>query len=395
MPLYEDENTTRENLFELRRRNICSVCRGALDVFLDVDKGKAFLACRDWRRTHHEGIEREALPLLEKNLPTRREEMVEELGKEKATALQKYEGVVSLTRVQAIEILETIWPGAPEVEVKKAAIICHQYGLNPLMKHLFLIPFKKRNRKGEIIGEEWVTVLGISSNRLIARRDHNYSYLDLTPRRMTEEEQNKINGEVDNGKIWALTKLKDVETGVEAIGVGSWPTNEEPYGVEKGNTKLNMACIRSEREALDRLYPADMPHGVEVMEEKYIDAKYTLLAEGGEKTDAQGETEGRGGRAAVVSPPKEETKQKSRGEPPAAEPDMIEGEGFSIDLTWLNQSLKDIKWSEVATKTFLVSRYKVDGKGTIPDILRRLTRAQAENFTNEINSRLEKQQRLL
>lgn len=281
--IYEDDSTTREKLFELRKRNRCQQCGGRLDVFMDFDRGKAFLACADWRRTHHEGIEREASPPLEKNIPTRREEMVEELGEEKATKLERYEGVVSLTRAQAMEILKTIWPKAPEIEVMKAGIICHQYGLNPLMKHLFLIPFKRRE-EGRVVGEDWVTVLGISSNRLIARRRHNYTYLDLTPRRMAKEEEEKINGEVDNTRVWAITKLKDLDTGAEAMGIGSWPKDEEPYGVDKGNTKLNMACVRSEREALDRLYPAEMPQGVEVMEEKFIGADYSLISPGVDET---------------------------------------------------------------------------------------------------------------
>jgi hypothetical protein len=316
MAIYEDEKLTREDLFELRKKNICSVCRGALDVFLDVDKGKAFLACSDWRRTQHQGIERVAQPPFEPNILTRREEMVEQLGKDKATQLERYGGVVSLTKAEAIEILKTIWPNAPEIEVLKAGIICHQYGLNPLMRHIFLIPFKKR-KEGKVIGEDWAVVQGIGSNRLIARRRHNYSYLDMTPRRMTEEEQQRVNGEVDDTKIWALTHLKDMDTGAEAIGVGSWPVDETPYGTEKGNTKLNMACIRSEREALDRLYPAEMPQGVEVMEEKYIDAKFTLL-DGGERAALAAE-ESKDKAQAAVAPPSEVKSQKIAGAPPTAE----------------------------------------------------------------------------
>ena len=382
MPIYEDETTTREKLYELRRRNRCQVCRGALDVFMDVDKGKAFLACQDWRRTHHQGIERVAQPPFEPNIPTRREDVVEELGEKKAVVLEKYEGVVSLTRAQAMEILKTIWPEAPEVEVLKAAIICHQYGLNPLMKHIFLIPFK-RKKEGKVIGVDWVVVQGIGSNRLIARRKHNYSYLDLTPRRMTEEEQQRINGEVDDTRIWAITKLKDMETNAEALGVGSWPIDEVPYGTEKGNTKLNMACIRSEREALDRLYPAEMPQGIEVMEEKYIDAKYTLLAEGGGGKAAASAEGGKEKTLAAVTPPTEDKSSKIADAPPAA----AEGEGFHIDLTWLSESLKEIKWTEDTCKTFLIGKYKIDGTGTLTEVLQRLTRKQAEEFTRELTER--------
>lgn len=387
--IYEDERLTREDLFNLRKTNKCAVCGGMLNVFLDMDTHKAYLACNSDQT--HQGIEREAPPPFEPNIPTRREMMVEQLGEEKATKLERYEGVVSLTRVQAMEILKTIWPLAPEIEVVKAAIICHQYGLNPLMKHIFLIPFKRR-REGKVISEDWVAVMGISSNRLIARRQHNYSYLDLTPRRMTEEEQEKINGEVDDTKIWAITKLKDIGTGAEAMGVGSWPLDEVPYGTEKGNTKLNMACIRSEREALNRLYPAEMPHGIEVMEEKYIDAEYTLKAKvkspkGSDKTGVPAEVVSGGEKlgAQVLSLPK--PGEKIAGAPSAD----LETEAFSIDPDWLRESLIELNWTEDTTKTFLVSRYKVSPDGTLPEVLGRLTHEQAEDFTNQINSRLEKQ----
>ncbi|GAI68259.1 unnamed protein product [marine sediment metagenome] len=153
--------------------------------------------------------------------------MVEELGKEKSTRLMKYEGVVSLTQKGATEVLETIWPDAPEVEVFKAAMVCHQYGLNPLMHHLFLIPFKRR-RQGRVVGEDWVTVLGIKATRLIAHRHGDFSYLDDTPRVMTDEEQKRIYGSVDSTKIMAITKLKDSK-GNEASGYGAWPLGEEPY----------------------------------------------------------------------------------------------------------------------------------------------------------------------
>ena len=396
MPLYEDENRTREDLFELRKKNRCQVCRGMLNVFLDQETGRAFLACNDWLQTHHQGIEREAPPPFEPNILTRREIMVEELGKEKATSLEKYQGVVSLTREQAIYVLQTIWPEAPEVEVIKAAMVCAQYGLNPLWRHIFLIPFKKRNKKGEVIGVEWRIIRGIGADRLMAQRRHHFSYLDLSPRRMTEEEQTKIRGEVDNSKIWAITKLKDMDTGAETMGIGSWPTDEKPYGVEKGNTKLNMACIHSERQALDRQYPGEMPQGVEVMDEKYIEGDYTLLAQSGEKIGAKVEEGGGGKKPAAISlsPQKGE---KPGEAPPTAEhaKEKIEGEGFYIDLPWLGESLNVLKWTNETAKTFLVSKYKVSPQGTLEDVIKRLTREQTEDFVNEIQSKTQKQLELL
>jgi len=324
------------------------------------------------------------------NLKGRQKEMEEKLGTEKATKLMKYEGVVSLTKAGAMEVLQTIWPEAPEVEVLKAALICHQYGLNPLMKHLFLIPFK-RHQKGMVVGEDWVTVLGIKANRLIAHRAGGFSYLDNTPRVMTKEEQKRIFGEVDDKRLWAITKLRDSK-GNDAQGYGSWPKDEDPYGVEKGNTKANMAFIRSERNALDRLFPGEMPQGVEVIDEEYIESEYTSAKpEGGEKQKQEDELskkdESRGRSTATVSPPPKAEKAPKTGAPPAE----LEAEGFRIDLTWLKESQKALKWSDDTLKTFLVSQYKVSPQGTPEDVLRRLTREQAEDFVNQIDSRRQKQ----
>jgi len=420
MPIYEDETRTRDELFELRKWNRCQVCRGPLGVFLDPENHRAFLACWDWPRTHHKGIEREAEPrgLETLNIPTRREIMVEELGEKKTNALEKYVGVVSLTKVQAMDIMRTIWPEAPDLEVLKAAMLCAQYGLNPLMKHVALIKFKRRNRKREVIGEDWVTVMEISSNRLIARRRHNYSYLDLSPRRMTEKEQTKINGEVDNTKVWALTHLRDVDTAAEVFGAGFWPLDEEVHGAEKGNTKLNMAKIRSERQALNRLYPAEMPQGVEVMEGKYIEGEFTQVTEappsktGSEekpdvlgKIETRGEEEiggrtedggGAGGKPAATnsSEQKGDKPPKSGGGPPAAEraaADQIEGAGFSIDPEWLDEALRLIKWPEDTTKSWLGTKFKVDTKGDLKrEVLPRCTKEQAEAFVAEVQTRLSK-----
>jgi len=352
------------------------------------------------------------------NLKGRREQMEEELGKERANKLAKYEGVASLTQVQARDILKTIWPKAPDVEVLKAALICHQYGLNPLMKHIFLIPYKNK-KEGTV---DWVTQQGIKSNRLIAQRKHHYSYMDLTPRRMTEDEQRKINGEIDNSKIWALTLLKDMDTGAEAPGVGSWPKDEDPYGKEKGNTKLNMACIRSERAALDRQYPGEMPEGVSVIDEEYIDAEYTVLDEkepgekgvkGTPKSPKSPKTTGKkASEAEIKCGAKQEgtggVTEQETGEADA--PDFIEtetsskkseasaadivGDGFNIDLQWLKDALSDLKWNDNTCKTFLVSQYKVSPQGTLEDVIKRLTREQAEDFVKQINKKLEKQSSL-
>lgn len=65
----------------------------------------------------------------------------------------------------------------------------------------------------------------------------------------------------------------------------------------------------------------------------------------------------------------------------------IEGEGFNIDLTWLNKTLKAIKWTEDTAKTWIASNLKVDTQGKLTDVISRLSREQAERFTRELQER--------
>ncbi len=409
MPIYEEEGRlTREDLLDLRKRNKCQQCGGMLNVFLDFDADKAFLACNDWHRTHHEGIEREPSRyekegLASLNIPTRREIMVGEYGPEKTQALDRYIGTAAITKRIATEIVETLWGEAPAIEKTKAILLCQTYQLNPLMKHIYLIGYKRRDKAGKYMVEDgefvmdWSIQIGIGATRLMAQRKHNYSYLDMTPRKATQEEIDKILGDTaDPNSIYGFVHIKDIATGAEAFGLRGIPKNERIKGEEKGNTHLNMACVRAERLALDRQYPGEMPQGVEVVDERYIEAEYHLVTEpppskqGGEKIgESAGEEKGGVGKPGTTSfsPPKQET-QNFAGMPPV----QPEGEGFSINLEWLGESQKVLKWSDDTCKTFLISKYKVSPQGTLLDVLSRLTREQAEDFSEEIQQRVSQKQ---
>lgn len=384
MPLYEGEEVTRDDLEKIRRTGRCQVCGARLNIYLDPGSGKAFVACWDWLRTHHEGIEREVIP-YEVNIPTRREFMEQEYGPGKATALARYIGVGVITKRIATEIVETLWGEAPPIEKTKAILLCQTYQLNPLMKHIYLVGYKRKDKDGEYIvdgqGKEvmdWSLQIGIGATRLMAQRKHNYSYLDMTPRKATKEEIDKILGDTaDKDNIYGFVHIKDIKTGAEAFGLRGIPKNERVKGQEKGNTPLNMACIRAERLALDRQYPGEMPQGLEVVDERYIDPEYTVTDE------PQG-----GGEQATISTEGDE----KPGAPPAEPEAQIEGEGFSINLAWLNESLKELKWSQDTCRGFLVSHYKVSPQGTLEDVLKRLTREQAEEFVKELQGRVEKHQ---
>ncbi len=166
-----------------------------------------------------------------------------------------------ITRKQATYLLRTVWPDAPDADVIKAAIICTQYNLNPLLKHVALIKFEGKK------GTSWVPVLAIKAKRIIAQRRHTYSFVD-GPRVMTDQEQEDIYGEVDLNNIRAICVLE--EKGMRFPGYGAWPKNDKPHGEDKGNTKHNMAFIRAESNATEKMAPGELPSDIEVADETYL-----------------------------------------------------------------------------------------------------------------------------
>jgi hypothetical protein len=250
-------------------RNECLVCNGA--VFIAFIAGEHVLRCGDpehgpeqWGRPSTKPNMYQEANQIKRSL----KELEKEIGTESTKAVATILRGGPITQARASEIIKTIWPKAPDAEVLKAAMYCKDYGLNPLAKHIALVSFKNKNG-----GEDWAIIRGISADRLIAKDAGDFSYIDDTPRVMTSAEQTRKFGAVDDTKIWAITKLRNVLTNAESTGIGGWPRSAQPYGVEKGNSQFNMACIRSERQALDRLCPGKIPNmpNVQVVDDQYID----------------------------------------------------------------------------------------------------------------------------
>lgn len=221
--------------------------------------------------------------------------MTQEIGEQKTKALDRYIDTAAITKRIATDIVETLWGDAPIIEKSKCILLCQTYQLNPLMKHIYLIGYKRyNNRKLVVDGQgnpilDWSIQIGIGATRLLAQRKHNFSYLDMTPRKATEDEIRKILGDTADAEcIYGFVHIKDVDTGAEAFGLRGIGKTENIKGVEKGNTHLNMACVRAERLALDRQYPGEMPQGVEVVDERYIEGEYRVVDRGtGEITEPE------------------------------------------------------------------------------------------------------------
>lgn len=403
MPYYP-EDSSGDNLRNLIRNNVCSVCGRQLYAYLDKDK-KVYLGCPT---PGHEGITKEYQPTkwAEAGLDSlthiaKEETMVQDLGEATTRALVAKGLPLSgqLTRPQAKEIIMTIWDRAPALEVYKATALCADFGLHPLMRHIYLIKYNRREH-GQIVGADWVIQLGIGATRLIAHRKHRFGYKDDTPRRMTKEEGAKILGDdyKPDENIYAITRLVDMDSKAEVTGVGAFGNKErDPKGMEKGNTRLNMACIRSERKAIDRQYPAEMPTGYEVYDERYADTPSGKVdTTSGEVVGDSPPGVGDGVVEAEFTPvdekepepslfPGEESQptQKLSPEPEGSD----EPKDTGIDMSWVKKNLKLVKWQEITAVTWLTSKFAVKG-GLLKDVVNLLTKEQKQIFVKEIQDRL-------
>ena len=242
----------------IAKKNVCGGCAGNLVVMQNKDG--YYLRCVNGCDLESVGMDtawnhpskREKECLAERNMS----EMVMNISADKAVALRQYALTPRLDKAQAIEVLKTCWPKAPETDVMRAALLCATYQLNPLMKHVFLVPYGQGDKA------TWSIQIGIGATRLAASRRGPVSYID-GPRIMSADEQKHIRGKVDATKIWAITKLGG-RGGATSVGYGSYGVTETVQGEAKGNSRENMAMIRSERQALDRLYPAEMPMPADV-----------------------------------------------------------------------------------------------------------------------------------
>jgi len=284
MPYYND-SLTKAEMEKVRRANRCSICGGMLAMFSKTGKynDPHYLACSN--TPTHDGITREYIKKTERDDLIRSVYMTNETAEDRNVAVEvsRRNLPVSgrLDKEQALEVLRLVYPSVPDIEIERAALLCRDYGLHPLMKEVYLIPFN--TNKGTKEKPKWETeyslVIGISANRKIAeQRKGAYSFLDDTPRAASQEEVDKQFGpdsEEQKGNLVSVTKLKG-ESGNLATGWGLWPKDKIPKGTDKGNTKRNMCNIRSERQALDRLPGGDMPK-VEVMDEKYIEVEGNVV----------------------------------------------------------------------------------------------------------------------
>ena len=274
---YYPEDQTVPNLQKIQRENVCAECGRKLSIYFNAPDKRKYIACSGQL---HEGIAKVYKPPIDdyQSKIRRSMELEDEHGREKSIALSKYVGTTTMTKSIATEIVESLWGDAPTIEKTKCILLCQTYQLNPLRKHIYLIGYKQyKDRKLVVDGQgkpilDWSIQQGIGATRLLAQRKHNFSYLDMTPRKATKEEIEKIFGDTANpNSLYAFVHIKDNDTGAECTACRGIPKDYNVKGLEKGNTLLNQVCIWTERLALDRQYPGEMPPNIEVIDEAYAE----------------------------------------------------------------------------------------------------------------------------
>ena len=148
-----------------------------------------------------------------------------------------------------------------------------------------------------------------------------------------------------------------------------------------------MLFKRARAAALKQHYHIPAPILEELPYTVVVEAEYTVA-----ETDKPGLKPGEGqvGKARAQAKKSENTSATETKSPE----EVIEGEGFRLELTWLKESQKALKWTDDTMLTFIISQYKVSGT-SVTGALNKITREQAEDFTKQINSRIEKQASLL
>jgi hypothetical protein len=172
--------------------------------------------------------------------------------------------------------------------------------------------------------------------------------------------------------LCAITILID-EKGNKYPGYGRWPLSQNPKGMDKGNTKANMAMIRSESQALEKLAPGQMPEEPGVVDADYeeVPPQRTINKDTGEivekpvaveksvvtenpesaaafdalKSANTNSSPAQNPPAAEIknAPAKKETPKMTPAEPATVPPKTISG----VDMDWLKESITKLKWKNV------------------------------------------------
>jgi len=399
----KQDEVTQEQWEEMKKiasENVCGICGAELQIHTNPEKGTLEVGCLN--RGHHGYIER-----MTYTQAFRR-------GAEIHPAIRdKIEHKMILPGGQpigvALSMIQTRFPRADMDEPSAALFLwdCVRLDLDPLLGEIFPATFKTKAKDGTekkvvqpIISEDgWLSLAARACPEAWAGSPKTMrleEYLSSLPENKDKprEEILTIAKEIKTdlckdpeAYVWvAIGHRKDQD---DTIGYGWYKKSEE--GVVAKNLPGNQARVRAIKRWVREVFPE--------AKSKMKEMTATWMERAGDVRDIQNVIEAEYHIVTEEPPKKVGAAAPKPVSTPAAEEkppgEAIEGEGFNIDLTWLQESKKALKWSDDTFKTFLVGEYKISPEGTLTEQLQRLTREQAEDFAREINGRREKQANLI
>jgi hypothetical protein len=379
------EEVTQEKWEEMKKitqENVCGICGAELQVHTDPEKGTIKVGCLN--REHHGWVERETY--------TQAMRRGEEVHPVIQAAIEKKMLPGGYPLGVALALIKTRFPRADLDDPSAALFVmdCLRLDLDPLLGEIVPVTFKVTDKETKEVRRIVQPILTEDGWLSLAARacPERWSGPPLTEPITDKPFKLDLCGDED-AWVWKATgKTKD---GSESVAYGWLKHNEYQKAKEArtpaGELPGNQARVRAIKRWVRETFPEAKARMKEMTSE--------WLARGKEIEGVQQIIEAE--YHIVTEPPPPKTEGGGKGAPDAAPPaePKIEGEGFSIDLTWLKDSQKALKWNDETFKSFVVTHYKVDGRGTLTEVLQRLTREQAEDFVKEINKRLEKQPKLI
>lgn len=410
----------------LIREQECAECGGQLTIRTVPERAAMALGCTDpkhsgfrQRTSYTEEYRRgaEVYPAIRDNIEAKM--MVK-------TELQRALNILGLRFPKAI------------TDVAGAALFindCMRLGLDPLIQpaEAVPVPFKTKDKAGR---ERTTVAMIITEDGALSmaargcREEYDgapatMTYLDYLMREHPQrpiEDLEKVARRTANelctdpdAYLWVALGKRRSATSIQPVY--GYYTQEErredlknrlPAGTQPGNQARVRAVKRWVRENFPEArqkmieYTAELYHRSEGVREaqELIDAEYTIFTTplisppGGDTAQKHAAKEKVGVR--TPKPRVQAIKPVSTPSTEETPPDeAIEGDGFTIDLTWLQESQEALKWTDETMLSFLAAApYKVRGK-TVIEALNKLTREQAEEFTKQVNTKVERQPKLI
>jgi len=410
-------DTNYEDMKKLVATQVCAQCGGEMTIRTNPEKGGELEIWCPHNPDHHGFIERETYTQAFRRGAEVHPAIRDNIERKMILPGGQPVGV-------ALSMIQTRFPRADMDEPSAALFLwdCVRLDLDPLLGEIFPATFKTKAKDGT---EKKVVQPIISEDGWLSLAARACPEAWVGPPKTMRLEEYLQSQDAYKGKPYAEVKeiAKEIKTDLcrdpeayvwvaighrkdqdDTIGYGWYKKSEE--GVVAKNLPGNQARVRAIKRWVREVFPeakAKMKEMTATWMERagdvrdiqnVIEAEYHIVTEEpppqlkgdkkiGEKVGAATPKAKAQARKAEAAPATEET---SPGE-------AIEGEGFTIDLTWLKESQKTLKWSDDTMLTFIISQYKVSNT-SVTGALNKLTREQAEDFVKEINSRVEKQKPL-